>query len=61
MWEEGKLGSCEEGEGEKEGRREGGAAEGEEERTLVGWVEDGRESWKQMKFLVFNILLLLLR
>jgi len=39
------LGSCEEGEGEKEGSREGGAVEGEEERTLVGWVEEGRESW----------------
>ena len=61
MWVEGELGSSEEGGGEKEGRREGGGAEGEEERTLVGWVEDGRESWKQMKFLVFNILLLLLR
>ena len=61
MWEEGKLGSCEEGEGEKEGSREGGAVEGEEERTFVGWVEEGRESWKQMKFLLFNILLLLLR
>ena len=55
MWVEGELGSSEEGEGEKEGRREGGGAEGEEERTLVGWVEDGRESWKQMNFLVFNM------
>ena len=44
-WGEGKFG-CVEGDGEKEGRRDGGVAEGEEEGILKGCVDEGLDSWE---------------
>ena len=47
------------GEGEKEGRREGGGAEGEEAGILEGCVDEGLDSWKNLIMLLQRTRILL--